>query len=104
LPVFRAFHLGETGRPARSPAPAGLGSAGVTSRVVKDSRLHYVNNFVGMLEQKIVATEALPVGDNLIVSATWGFTGGNIHFAAVDVSDEPYVDLERNRLCLARRC
>jgi hypothetical protein len=26
---------------------------------VKDSRLHYVNNFVGTLEQKIVATEAL---------------------------------------------
>ena len=36
---------------------------------VKDNRLHYVYNFVGMLEQKIDATEDLPVGENLIVSA-----------------------------------
>ena len=118
---------------------------------VKDNRLHYVYNFVGMLEQKIVATEDLPVGENLIVSASfvkdgedppglstgivslyhgeekvgegriktqpatfgltgsgltvgrslhaitydypgerpWHFTGGTIHFGAVDVSGEP---------------
>ena len=36
---------------------------------VKDNRLHYVYNFVGMLEQKIVRDRGLPVGDNLIVSA-----------------------------------
>ena len=30
---------------------------------VKDNRLHYVNSFVGMFEQKVVATEDLPIGD-----------------------------------------
>ena len=30
---------------------------------VKDNRLHYVYNFVGMVEQKIVATEDLPIGE-----------------------------------------
>ena len=130
---------------------------------VKDNRLHYVNNFVGMFEQKVVATEDLPIGENLILSASfdkdgedpprvatgilslchgdtkvgegriktqpgkfmiageglasdataatrvtddypgelpWRFTGGTIHRVAVDVSGEPYVDLERE----ARRC
>ena len=38
---------------------------------VKDNRLHYVYNFVGMLEQKIAAGEDLPVGENVIVSAAF---------------------------------
>ena len=38
---------------------------------VKDNRLHYVYNFVGMFEQKVVATEDLPTGDNLILSASF---------------------------------
>ena len=38
---------------------------------VKDNRLHYVNSFVGMFEQKIVATEDLPTGENLILSASF---------------------------------
>ena len=38
---------------------------------VKDNRLHYVYNFVGMLEQKIDASEDLPVGENLILSAAF---------------------------------
>ena len=126
---------------------------------VKDNRLHYVYNFVGSVEQKIVATEDLPTGEDLILSAAfekdgedppgvgrrhalalprrregrrgphqdparqvlarrrgavrrtrqrrarsptttpasapWAFTGGTIHRVAVDVSGEPYVDLER---------
>ena len=37
---------------------------------VKDNRLHYVYNFVGMLEQKIDATEDLPTGRDLILSAS----------------------------------
>ena len=129
------------------------------SLYVKDNRLHYVNNFVGMFEQKIVATADLPTGTNLILvglvrqdrrgparrlgracsrsgTATrkvgegeiktqpgrfmlageglcvgrdggdrrhrrlprrrpWRFTGGTIHRVAVDVSGEPYIDLER---------
>ena len=129
------------------------------SLYVKDNRLHYVNNYIGMLEQKIVATDDLPTGTNLILSASfdktgddppgrrrrdalalarrregrrgprsrprwasscsparvsasgataatasptttpatqpWAFTGGTIHRVAVDVSGEPYLDLER---------
>jgi len=38
---------------------------------VKDNRLHYVYNFVGMIEQKIVATEDIPTGENLILSASF---------------------------------
>ena len=33
------------------------------SLYVKDNRLHYVNSFVGIFEQMIVATEDLPIGD-----------------------------------------
>jgi hypothetical protein len=31
---------------------------------VKDNRLHYVNSFVGITEQKVAATEDLPTGQN----------------------------------------
>ena len=125
---------------------------------VKDNRLHYVNSFVGMFEQKVDATEDLPTGENLILSASFDkdgedppgvatgmlslyhgdkkvgegriktqpgyfslageglcvgrdsgeavtddypgtsphrFTGGTIKRVAVDVSGEPYLDLER---------
>ena len=128
------------------------------SLYVKDNRLHYVNSFVGMFEQKVVATEDLPTGENLILSASFEkdgmdpppvatgilslfhgdtkvgegriklqpgaymiageglavgrdvgdpvtldypgthpfrFTGGTIKRVAVDVSGEPYIDLER---------
>jgi arylsulfatase len=37
----------------------------------KDNRLRYVYNFVGMVEQKVVATEDLPTGENLILSASF---------------------------------
>jgi arylsulfatase len=125
---------------------------------VKDNRLHYVYNFVGMFEQKVAATEDLPTGENLILSASFDkdgedppgvatgilslyhgdrkvgeariktqpgkfvlggeglcigrdsgeavtgdytgqrpyrFTGGTIKRVAVDVSGEPYANLER---------
>ena len=38
---------------------------------VKDNRLHYVYNFVGMHEQRIDATEDLPTGENLLLAATF---------------------------------
>jgi arylsulfatase A-like enzyme len=38
---------------------------------VKDNRLHYVNSFVGIVEQKIDGTEDLPAGTNLILSASF---------------------------------
>ncbi|HTU07957.1 MAG TPA: hypothetical protein VMG13_20595, partial [Trebonia sp.] len=37
----------------------------------KDNRLHYVYNFVGMFEQHVTATEDLPAGENLILSASF---------------------------------
>jgi hypothetical protein len=41
------------------------------SLYVKDNRLHYVHNFIGSVEQKVVATEELPTGKNLIMSANF---------------------------------
>jgi arylsulfatase A-like enzyme len=38
---------------------------------VKDNRLHYVNSFVGITEQKVSATENLPTGQDLILSASF---------------------------------
>ncbi|MBV9001072.1 MAG: sulfatase-like hydrolase/transferase, partial [Solirubrobacterales bacterium] len=132
---------------------------------VKDNRLHYVYNFVGMLEQRIVGTEEIPAGENLILSASfvkdgedppgvstgilclfhgedkvgegriktqpgafgiagtdltvgrsisritndypgerpWRFTGGTVKIVAVDVSGEPYVDLERAAAAMIAR-
>ena len=133
---------------------------------VKDNRLHYVYNFVGMFEQKIDATEDLPTGEDLILSASFDkdgedppgvstgvlslyygdrkvgagriknqpgyfelageglcigrdsgaavtddypgerpyrFTGGTIKRAAVDVSGQPYLDLERQAEAMLAR-
>ncbi len=133
---------------------------------VKGNRLHYVNSFVGMAEQKIDGNEDLPVGQNLILSASFDkdgedppgvstgtlslyhgdkkvgegriktqpgmfsvageglcvgrdsgepvtddypngsphhFTGGTIKRVAVDVSGDPYVDLEREAQAMLAR-
>jgi arylsulfatase len=133
---------------------------------VKDNRLHYVYNWVGMFEQKVVATEDLPTGENLVLSASFEkageeppgvangtlslwygdqkvgegtiktqpgkfmiageglcvgrdggsgvtadypgtepfrFTGGTIRRVAVDVSGEPYLDLEREAQAMLMR-
>ena len=134
---------------------------------VKDNRLHYVNSFVGMFEQKVVGTEDVPIGENLILSASFDkdgedppgsrdrnpvalprrrrrsaraasrpspagtcspardcasgrdsgdpvttdypgerpyrFTGGTINRVAIDVSGEPYVDLEREAAAMLAR-
>jgi arylsulfatase A-like enzyme len=133
---------------------------------LKDNRLHYVYNFVGIVEQKVDATEELPTGDNLILSASfekhgeespgtaigtlslyyadrkvgeariktapgafqlageglcigrdsedpvtadypgehpYRFTGGTIRRVAVDVSGEPYIDLEREAVAMLSR-
>jgi arylsulfatase len=133
---------------------------------IKDNRLHYVNNFVGLTEQRVDATVDLPSGENLLLSASfvkdgedpphvstgimslyhgdqmvgegrittqpgkfsiagegltvgrdggeavspdypgqrpWAFTGGTLHRVAVDVSGEPYVDLEREAQAMMMR-
>ena len=133
---------------------------------IKDNRLHYVNNFVGMFEQKIDGTQDVPTGQNLILSASFdkdgedpphvstgilslyhgdkkvgegriktqpgmfslageglcvgrdsgepvtgdypgehphAFTGGTINRVAVDVSGDPYVDMEREAQAMLAR-
>ena len=45
------------------------------SLYIKDNRLHYVNSFVGMLEQKVVGTVDIPTGKNLVLSASFDKTG-----------------------------
>ncbi|MET0883371.1 MAG: arylsulfatase [Acidimicrobiales bacterium] len=42
---------------------------------VKDNRLHYVYNFVGMTEQRVVATQDIPLGEKLILSASFDKEG-----------------------------
>jgi arylsulfatase len=132
---------------------------------VKDDRLHYVYNFVGMGEEHVVSTIDVPTGTDLILSASfdkkgedppgvatgvlslyhgktkvgegklrtqpgkfmiageglcigrdggagvtadypgempWRFTG-TVHRVAVDVSGEPYVDLEREAAAMLMR-
>ena len=136
------------------------------SLYVKNNRLHYVNSFVGSLEQRVSATEDLPTGENVILSASfekdgqvapgvatglltlfygdkavgsgriqtqpgkfsiageglcvgrdggeavtddyegtmpWAFTGGTIKRVVVDVSGEPYLDLEREAVAMMSR-
>lgn len=133
---------------------------------IKDNRLHYVYNFVGITEQKIDGTEDVPTGENLILSASFdkdgedppgvstgilslyhgdkkvgegriktqpgmfslageglcvgrdsgepvtgdylgehphAFTGGTIRRVAVNVSGDPYVDLEREAQAMLAR-
>jgi arylsulfatase A-like enzyme len=155
------------------PAPGAQGALfahgarfGGHALYVKDNRLHYVYNFVGSFEQKIVADRELPAGEDLILSAAFEkdgedspgvavgtlslyhgdekvgegriktqpgkfsltgdglcvgrdssdpvtgdypgtapfpFTGGTIKRVVIDVSGEPYVDLEREAVAMMSR-
>jgi len=136
------------------------------SLYVKDNRLHYAYNFIGMFEQNVAATEDLPTGEDLILSASFDkdgedppgvatgmlslyygdrkvgeariktqpgnfelageglcvgrdsgaavtpdypgqsphrFTGGTIKRVVIDVSGEPYLDLEREAAAMLAR-
>src|SRR5205823_28088 len=42
---------------------------------LKDNRLHYVYNFVGISEEHVVATEDVPAGEKLILSASFDKAG-----------------------------
>jgi arylsulfatase len=132
---------------------------------VKNGRLHYLNNFLGSVEQKVVATKDVPTGKKLILAASFEktgqepdrtkgtlslyhgdekvgeaeietqlgafaisgsalyvgrhegepltadfpgesphrFTGGTIDRVAVDVSGEPFIDLEREAALMLMR-
>jgi arylsulfatase len=133
---------------------------------VKDRRLHYVYNFVGITEQRVSSSEEIPTGNGLILSASfekqgeesrgvatgtlalyfgdtrvgegtiktqpgkfslageglcvgrdsadpvtgdypgaapWAFTGGTIKRVGIDVSGQPYVDMEREAVAMMAR-
>jgi arylsulfatase len=42
---------------------------------LKDNRLRYVNNFVGVSEQLVIADEDLPIGENQLLAASFEKTG-----------------------------
>jgi len=44
-----------------------------------------------------------PVTDDYPGEAPWGFTGGTLRRVAVDVSGDPYVDLEREAAAMIAR-
>jgi hypothetical protein len=132
---------------------------------VKNGRLHYVNNFLGIEEQQVAAREDIPAGDDLILTASfekeeqrpdcaigtltlyrgdreigqgriktqlgafaiagsglnvgrdpgepitadysgeppYAFTGGTINRIVIDVSGDPYLDLEREAALMLMR-
>ena len=59
---------------------------------VKDNRLHYVYSFVGLMEQKIVATEDIPIGDNVILSASFEKDGEDPPGVATGILSLYYAD------------
>jgi arylsulfatase A-like enzyme len=136
------------------------------SLYVKDNKLVYVYSFVGITEQRVVATKTVPSGTNVLLSASfdktdekpkgvaqgilslyygeekvgeghiqtqpgkfaiggeglnagrdggapvtpdyagtapWAFVGGTLHRVAVDVSGDPFVDLEREAVAMFAR-
>ena len=48
---------------------------------VKNNRLHYVNSYIGSIEQKIDGTEDIPTGENLLLSASFDKDGDDPQFA-----------------------
>lgn len=62
---------------------------------VKGNRLHYVNSFV--------AAEDIPAGEDYPGAPPHRFTGGTIRLVAIDVSGEPYLDLEREAAMMLAR-
>jgi arylsulfatase len=44
-----------------------------------------------------------PVTDDYPGESPWAFTGGTLHRVAVDVSGEPYLDLEREAVAMLAR-
>lgn len=44
---------------------------------IKERRLHYIYNFVGMMEQKVTSDTDIPTGDNIILSASFDKQGEN---------------------------
>ena len=53
---------------------------------VKDNRLHYVNSFVGSIEQQIVGSEDIPTGDQVVLSAAFEKEGNEADCAVGTLS------------------
>ncbi len=99
--------------PPASTRPARTRPASRTAR----SRLFYGDRKVGEGQIRTqpgkftIAGEGLnagrdsgePVTDDYPGTAPWAFTGGTLHRVAVDVSGEPYVDLEREAVAMMSR-
>jgi hypothetical protein len=49
---------------------------------VKNNRLHYVNSYIGSIEQKIDGTEDMPTGENQLLSASFDKDGDDPQFAS----------------------
>ena len=56
---------------------------------VKDNRLHYVNSFVGSIEQHVVGSEDIPTGDDVILSAAFDKDGNDADGATGTLSLYP---------------
>jgi hypothetical protein len=68
---------------------------------IKDRKLKYVYDWVGLFEQIVEATE--PVTDDHPGERPWAFIGDTIHKAILDVSGQPFVDLATEaRMAFAR--
>ena len=55
------------------------------SLYLRDNRLHYVYNFVGIIEQEIVGTQDVPVGENVVLSAAFDKDGEDHPGAATGI-------------------
>jgi hypothetical protein len=85
---------------------------------VRDGRLHYVNNYVGIVEQRVSATEDVPAGEDLILSASFekqgeespGVATGtlSLYYGEKKVGEGPmkvqpgYFELAGEGLCVGR--
>ena len=71
-PVVRDRGAGRHPAPGAEGVLFAIGSRfGGHALYVKDNRLHYVNSFVGTEEQKVVGSEDIPTGENLLLSASF---------------------------------
>ena len=77
------------------PAPGaegvlfGMGSRfGGHALYVKDNRLHYVNSFVGSIEQHVVGSEDIPTGDNVFLNNRLLEMAGHPH--ADSIGQKPF--------------
>jgi hypothetical protein len=67
---------------------------------IKDDRLHYVYDFVGIVVQKVDATEDLPGGENLILSASFVNDGEDPPHVTTGILSLHYGDKKVGESCI----